>query len=200
MEHRADDPIAELVSLLARLPSIGERTATRLAFHILAADREYAAALGASISNIHGRVLRCEICGNYGARARCPICEDPRRDPHIVCVVARVQDLVAIERSGSFRGRYHVLHGLLAPLEGVGPDQLPLEGLVRRVAEEGIREVVVATPLSVEGEATALYLSQVLHEQEVKVSRIASGVPHGGELEFTDQVTLGRAFDGRREI
>lgn len=197
---RADDPIAELVALLGRLPGVGERTATRLAFHVLGLEVEYAAALGQSLRHIHERVVRCEICGNYGAEARCSICCDPRRDGSVLCAVARVPDLVAIERSGTFRGRYHVLHGLLAPLDGVGPDQLPLEALERRIEAESVQEIVVATPLSVEGEATALYLSQVLRRRGVRISRIASGVPHGGELEFTDQVTLGRAFEGRREI
>jgi recombination protein RecR len=195
-----EDPIGELVSLLARLPGVGERTATRLAFHVLGADPEYAIVLGRALSGIHERVHRCTQCGNYGADERCAICKDPRRKEGILCCVARVPDLVAIERSGTFYGRYHVLHGLLAPLDGVGPDQLPLDGLLRRIDEEHVREIVVATPLSVEGEATALYVAQVLKPRGVTVSRIASGVPHGGELEFTDQVTLGRAFDGRREI
>jgi len=187
--------------LLARLPSIGERTATRLAFHILAAEREYASALGDSIARIHDRVQRCVECGNYGADERCRVCMDATRDASSLCVVARVQDLVAIERSGMFRGRYHVLHGLLAPLEGVGPDDLPLESLVLRVERQGVREVIVATPLSVEGEATALYVAQAVRPLGVvRISRIASGVPHGGELEFTDQITLGRAFEGRREL
>jgi len=199
MSHQGD-PIEELVALFARLPGIGERTATRLAFHVLAAEREYAVALGESIATIHDRVRRCRICGNYGAEEVCTLCRDVRREGHVVCVVARVPDLVAIERSGTFRGRYHVLHGLLAPLDGIGPAELPLEDLVARIESEGIDEIVVATPLSVEGEATALYVSQVLRPHGVRVSRIASGVPHGGELEFTDQVTLGRAFEGRRDI
>jgi recombination protein RecR len=196
----SDDPIEELVGLFARLPGVGERTAARLAFYVLGADREYAAGLGRAIAAIHDRIRRCRVCGNYGAEELCKICRDPRREGHIVCVVARVPDLVAIERSGSIRGRYHVLHALLAPLDGVGPADLPLDELVARIAAEGVREVVVATPLSVEGEATALYVSQVLRPHGVRVSRIASGVPHGGELEFTDQVTLGRAFEGRRDI
>jgi len=193
-------PLDELVRLLARLPGIGERTATRLAFHVLAGEPDYARALGESLAAIHSRVRRCVSCGNYGEDERCAICSDARRDPTIVCAVARVPDLAAIERSGSFRGRYFVLHGLLAPLDGVGPEQLPMEALLRRVAADAIREVIVATPLSVEGEATALYLAEVLRPLGVKVSRIASGVPHGGELEFTDQVTLGRALSGRREL
>ncbi len=199
-EGPGDDPIGELVALLARLPSIGERTATRLAFHVLGGDAEYAKALGESLATVHDRVLECVHCGNYGAEEVCRICADPRRDERTLCVVARVPDLVAIERSGTFRGRYHVLHELLAPLDGVGPEDLPLEKLVERTKESAIEEVIVATPLSVEGEATALYVAEVLGEAGVRVTRIASGVPHGGELEFTDQVTLGRALEGRKDI
>lgn len=195
-----DDPLGELVALLARLPGVGERTATRLAFFVLAQDREYADALGASLGTLHDRLQRCEACGNFGVAARCAVCADPRRDGRQVCVVARVQDLVAIERAGTFRGRYHVLHGLLAPLDGVGPEALPIDGLLARVAPEGIEEVIVATPLSVEGEATALYVAEALRPRRLRVSRIASGVPHGGELEFTDQITLGRAFEGRKDL
>ena len=192
------DPIAELVTLFARLPGVGERTASRLAFHVLASDPEYARALGAALGEVHERVRRCQRCGNYGAEALCRICRDPRRDGAVVCIVARVPDLHAIERSGTFHGRYHVLHGLLAPLDGVGPAELPLDVLLSRVAEEGIREIIVATPLNVEGEATALYVAQLMKDKPVSVTRIASGVPHGGELEFTDQVTLGRALEGRK--
>ncbi len=193
------DPIAELVALLARLPGIGARTAGRLAFHVLDGDVVFAQALGAALSDIHERVKRCTTCGNYGAEDTCEICSDVRRDETILCVVARVPDLVAIERSNTFRGRYHVLHGLLAPLDGIGPGDLPLEGLLAR-CESNVEEVVVATPMSVEGKATALYIAEVLSPLSVEVSRIASGVPHGGELEFTDQVTLGRAFAGRKTL
>lgn len=195
-----DGPIGELVQLLGRLPGIGERTAMRLAFHILASDRAYADALGQTLVGIHDRVHRCEVCGNFGQRTRCDVCLDPRRDPRVLCVVARVQDLIAIERTGSFRGRYHVLHALLAPLDGVGPDKLPLAALSERIRGEGVEEIIVATPLSVDGEATSLYLAQALKPLGVRLTRIASGVPHGGDLEFTDQITLGRAFDGRREL
>lgn len=194
------DPIGELIRLLSRLPGVGERTATRLAFHILGEERSYAEGLGNALVHLHDRVRRCTVCGNYGAEERCAICRDPRRDSSVLCAVARVPDLLAIERAGTFRGRYHVLHGLLAPLDGVGPAELPLEPLVQRIRHEGVEEVIVATPLSVEGEATALYVAETLRAAGVRVSRIASGVPHGGELEFTDQVTLGRAFDGRRMI
>jgi recombination protein RecR len=196
----ANDPIASLISLLSRLPGIGERTAARLAFFVLEEEAQYADALGQSLSTIHEEVTRCELCGNYGAESRCAICQDPRRDESLVCVVAKVPDLIALEALGTFRGRYHVLHGLLAPLDGIGPDQLPLDALERRISEEDIKEVIVATPLNVEGEATALYLGDALASSPVRVSRIAAGVPHGGELEFTDQVTLGRALEDRRAV
>jgi recombination protein RecR len=196
----SDDPIAELVHLLSRLPGIGERTAGRLAYHVLAEDSEYASALGASIAHIHERVRRCQRCGNYGATELCRICSDVRRDGSVLCVVARVPDLAAIERSGTYRGRYHVLHALLAPLDGFGPERIDDAALSARIEAEGVKEVVLATPLSVEGEATALYLVETLKKTGVRVSRIASGIPHGGELEFADQVTLGRAFEGRRSV
>jgi recombination protein RecR len=194
------EPIDELVQLLARLPGVGERTAGRHAFHILGEDPSYAARLGEALRTLHDRVRRCDRCGNYTSRATCAICEDPRRDAHVLCVVGHVQDLIAIERSGTFRGVYHVLHGLLAPLEGMGPEQLPLQALVERIDTQQVREVVIATPLHVDGEATALYVAQVMRPLNVRVSRIASGIPHGGELEFTDRVTLGLALQARREI
>jgi recombination protein RecR len=197
---RSNDPIAELVHLFARLPGIGERTAARLAFFVLGSDPAYAKSLAGALDTLHERIHRCELCGNYGARTRCDVCLDPRRESRVLCVVARVQDLIAIERTGTFRGRYHVLHALLAPLEGVGPEQLPVADLIRRIGSEGVEEIIVATPLSVDGEATSMYLSQALKPTGVRLTRIASGVPHGGDLEFTDQITLGRAFDGRREL
>ena len=196
----AQDPIASLISLLSRLPGIGERTAARLAFFVLEGDAQYAAALGQALGTIHEDVTRCELCGNYGAESRCAICQDKRRDESLVCIVAKVPDLIALEALGSFRGRYHVLHGLLAPLDGVGPDQLPLDAIERRIADEPIKEIIIATPLNVEGEATALYVADALSSSPVRVSRIAAGVPHGGELEFTDQVTLGRALEDRRAV
>jgi recombination protein RecR len=197
---RRDDPITSLIGLLSRLPGIGQRTAARLAFHVLEGDEQYAQALGQALSTIHEDVTRCELCGNYGAEARCAICLDPRRDASVICVVAKVPDLIALEALGSFRGRYHVLHALLAPLDGVGPDQLPLDALERRIDDESVKEIIIATPLNVEGEATALYVADTLGALPVKVSRIAAGVPHGGELEFTDQVTLGRALEDRRSV
>ena len=178
----------------------GSARRLRLVFHVLGADREYAESLGEALVALHDRVKRCEQCGNFGASSLCRVCADPRRDASTLCVVARVPDLVAIEKSGSYRGRYHVLHGLLAPLDGGDPSDLPLEALRERVVRDGVREVIIATPLHVEGEATALYIGEILEGSGAQVTRIASGVPHGGGAEFTDQVTLGRAFDGRRKL
>lgn len=201
-----EDPIAQLVALFARLPGVGERTATRYVHHLLAEERSLSVALGESLGTLHARVHRCIECGNWGPSERCAICLDPRRDRSMLCVVARVPDLVALERGGVFRGRYHVLHALLAPLDGMGPERIDVVGLAERVTREGVREVVIATPLSVEGEATALYISQSLAPlkttggEPVRVSRIASGIPHGGELEYADPITLGRALEGRRSV
>jgi recombination protein RecR len=194
------DPIAELMGLLARLPGIGERTALRLAYHVLGAPADYAQALGASLRDLHSRVRRCDRCRNYTTESLCRICQDTHRDPTLLCVVARPQDLAALERSSVFRGRYYVLHGMLSPLDGMGPEMLEIAPLLERIREDGIREVIVATPLSVEGEATALFVAQELRPLGVKCTRIASGLPHGGELEYTDQVTLARALDGRRDL
>jgi recombination protein RecR len=167
---------------------------------VLGSSREYAHALGSALSTLHERVRRCQRCRNYTESELCRQCTDPTRNNELLCVVARPQDAAAIERSGMFRGRYHVLHALLSPLDGVGPDALEVGPLLERVRDEEVREVIVATPLSVEGEATALFLAQELKLAGVRCSRIASGLPHGGELEYTDQVTLTRALDGRREL
>lgn len=194
------DPIAELVELLARLPGVGGRTAARLAYHILGAEPAYAEALGGLLSDLHGRIRRCDQCANYTTEALCGICADTRRDGNVLCVVARPPDVAAIERGSSFRGRYFVMHNLLSPLDGVGPEALPVERLRAWITRDGIGEVIIATPLSVEGEATALYLAQELAPLGIHCSRIASGLPHGGELEYTDQVTLARALEGRRKV
>jgi recombination protein RecR len=191
--------------LLERLPGVGERTAMRYVLHLLSAEPALATALAAALGELHQRVRPCDRCGNLAEcepgtsePPLCEICCDPRREAALLCVVARVQDLAAIERSGAMRGRYFVLGGLVSPLEGVGPDDLPIDRLRRRIAEDAIREVIVATPPSVDGEATALLLARELAGLGVTVSRIASGVPHGSDLEFADQVTLGRAIAGRR--
>ncbi|MBI2391776.1 MAG: recombination protein RecR [Deltaproteobacteria bacterium] len=192
--------------LLERLPGVGERTAARYVLHLLSSEPALTTALARALEELHVRVRPCERCGNLAevdperveSPILCDICADPRRDGSLLCVVARVQDLSAIERSGAMRGRYFVLGKLVSPLEGVGPDDLPLERLRARIVEEGVREVIVATPPSVDGEATALLLARELAQTGAQVSRIASGVPHGSDLEFADQVTLGRAIAGRR--
>jgi recombination protein RecR len=193
-----------LVQLLTRLPGVGEKTALRFLLYLIG-DETYARDLGTELVELGQRVRRCERCGNWAevdqqGRACCTICSDSRRDPALLCVVARVQDLLAIERSGAMRGRYFVLGRLLSPLDGVGPEELPLDELRRRIEQDGVREVIVATPLSVEGEATALLLARELAGLGVRLSRIASGVPHGGDLEYADQITLGRAIDGRHTL
>jgi len=193
-------PIARLIQQLAKLPGVGEKTAARLAFHILRASPEDAAALAAAIGEVRQKIRFCSVCCDLTEADPCAICRDARRDGAIVCVVAQPQDLIAIERAGGYRGRYHVLHGLLSPLDGVGPDDLRVAELVRRCADGTIREAILATSPSVEGEATAVYLAKLLRPLGVRATRIATGVPMGGELEYADQATLARAIDGRREM
>lgn len=198
--HDSGDPLGDLVKLLVRLPGVGEKSARRIAFHMLSADRAYAQTLGEALATLGERVRRCASCGNYTARELCALCADPRRAGDVLCVVARPADADAIERARVFGGRYHVLHALLDPLGGVGPAEFPLVPLMERIAREGIREVILATPPTVEGEATSLYLAEALRTAGVSTSRIASGVPHGGDLEFVDPITLGRALEGRRSL
>lgn len=193
-------PIARLIQQLAKLPGVGEKTAARLAFHILRAAPEDAAALAAAIAEVRQKIRFCSVCCDLTEADPCGICRDARRDGGMVCVVAQPQDVIAIERAGGYRGRYHVLHGLLSPLDGVGPDDLRVAELVRRSGDGTIREAILATSPSVEGEATAVYLSKLLRPLGVRTSRIATGVPIGGELEYADQATLARAIDGRREM
>lgn len=192
------DPIARLTVLFAKLPGVGEKTAQRLAFHVLKSPPEYARDLAGALLALREEVRLCSSCCNLTAQDPCPVCKDPQRDPKLICVVESVPDLLAVERTREFRGRYHVLHGALSPLDGVGPDQLRIKELLPRIA--GVDEVIVATDPTVEGEATALYLTRLLKPMGVKVSRIAQGVPMGGDLEYADQVTLARALQGRREI
>ena len=196
----APSPIARLIQQLGKLPGVGEKTAARLAFHILRAPAEDAAALGAAIVELRARIRLCQVCCDFTEEDPCPVCRDVRRDPTLICVVAQPQDVVAIERTGGYRGRYHVLHGVLSPLDGVGPDDLRVAELVRRAGGGEVKEVIVATNPSVEGETTAVYLSKLLRPLGVRTSRIATGVPMGGELEYADRLTLARALDGRREI
>ncbi len=196
--------IQQLVQLFARLPSVGEKTAQRFALFLAAREPETARALGQALLDMAEAIGTCARCGNLAektgdAPALCALCRDSRRDATALCIVARIQDLLSIERSNAFRGYYFVLGKLLSPLEGVGASELPIEELRARVAD-GVEEVVVATPPSVDGEATALLLAQVLKASPVRVTRLASGVPHGGDLEFADPVTIGRALAGRRGL
>jgi recombination protein RecR len=194
------DPIARLVKELARLPGIGEKTAQRLAFHILKAGSGYAGDLAAAIAGVVRDVRLCSECQTLTDRDPCSVCADGKRDAGMLCVVESVPDLLAIERTHEFRGRYHVLHGALSPLDGVGPSELKIRELLLRLERAPVGEVVLATNPDVEGEATALYLTKLLKPLGVKVTRIAQGVPMGGDLEYADQVTLARALAGRREL
>ena len=197
--------VQQLVAELAKLPGVGEKSALRLAFHILRARDGYAASLADAIRGAVERVRLCSICCALTEADPCAICADPRREAGIVCVVEGVADLLAVERTREFRGRYHVLHGALSPLEGVGPEQLRVKELLARVgasaaAAPAVEEVILATNPDIEGEATALYLTRLLRPGGVRVTRIAQGVPMGGDLEYADQATLARAISGRREI
>ncbi len=192
------------MKLLSRLPGVGEKTAQRYALWLLTADPAIARDLGQELATLRDELGPCERCGNVaeirGEHAVCDVCGDVKRDSKLLCVVARVHDLLAIERAGSMRGRYFVLGRLLSPLEGIGPEDLPLGHLLQRVRADGVAEVIVATPPSVDGEATALLIKRELAPLGVNVTRIASGVPHGGDLEFADPITMGRALSGRRAL
>lgn len=192
-------PIGRLVGELSKLPGVGEKTAARLAFHILRAPLEDATALASAITDLRAKIRLCSECWDFTELDPCPLCRDARRDASLVCVVAQPQDVLAIERAGGYSGRYHVLHGVLSPLDGVGPDDLRVAELVKRCGGE-IKEVIIATNPSVEGETTAVYLAKLLRPLGVRCSRIATGVPMGGELEYADRLTLSRAIHGRREI
>jgi recombination protein RecR len=197
--------LSRIVDLFARLPGVGEKTAQRFALWLAVEHGDVAAELGAALTELPDLIRACQRCGNVAevdesGAALCSVCRDHRRDPGVLCIVARVQDLLAVERSGAMRGRYFVLGRLLSPLDGIGPEELPLDKLMARIVGDGVREVILATPPSVDGEATALLLARELDGRNLRLSRIASGVPHGGDLEFADQITLGRAIDGRRPV
>lgn len=195
--------VRNLVRLLSRLPGVGEKTAQRYVLWLLTADEALSRDLGSELVRLREALGPCEQCGNVAERGTptlCEICSDSKRDGTILCVVARVHDLMAIERAGAMRGRYFVLGKLLSPLDGIGPEDLPMQRLVERIRADGVTEVIVATPPSVDGEATALLLKRELAPLAVVATRIASGVPHGGDLEFADPITMGRALAGRRVI
>jgi recombination protein RecR len=195
-------PVNRLITELARLPGIGQRTAQRLAFHILRMPPEDVLPLAEAIREVKETVGQCEICFNLAVGPRCRICEDARRDPELICVVEEPGDVIPIERTNEWAGRYHVLGGALSPIDGVDPEDLHINELVGRVTSNGIREVVIATNSTTTGEATALYIADLLREQapNVAVTRLASGLPVGADLEYADEVTLGKAFRGRHQL
>jgi recombination protein RecR len=192
--------VQELIDCLGRLPGIGPKSAQRVAFHLLKVDKEEANRLARAIVEVKEKVSFCTLCFNIAEGELCTICADPRRDEHVLCVVEEPRDVVAIERTREFRGRYHVLQGAIDHLQGVGPDQLRIRELIQRVGSEGVTEVILCTNPNLEGEATALYLTRVLDVPGLTVSRIASGLPVGGDLEYADELTLGRALEGRRVV
>ena len=192
--------LARLVEQLGRLPGIGEKTATRLAMFILNADREYAEALAEAVWAVKAETTLCQECFGLAEGKRCAICLDPKRNDEAICVVEEPADLIALEKVHEYRGRYHVLHGVLSPLDGIGPEELKIAPLLERLRRGAAKEVIIATNPTTEGEATALYLAKVIKPLGLRVSRIARGIPMGGDVEYTDVVTLGRALEGRREM
>lgn len=194
------EPLARLITEFKRLPGIGQKSAQRIAFHVLRAARDEVEHLAAAILDVKDRLGLCQICNNISEGELCVYCQDTRRDPTLVCVVEEPPNIVGIETTRQFEGRYHVLHGALSPLRGIGPESLKIKGLVERIGQGEIHEVIVATNPTVEGEATAVYLARLLKPLGVKVTRIAMGIPVGSDLEFADEVTISKAMEGRREM
>jgi recombination protein RecR len=195
-----DGIMADLIDELGRLPGIGPKSAQRLAFYILQAEPTDVRRLAEVLVTVKERVRFCSTCGHVTEEEECRICRDPRRDPHCLCVVEESRDVIAIERTAEYRGRYHVLGGAISPIDGVGPDDLRIRELMQRLADGQITEVIIATDPNLEGEATATYLARMLSPLGLEVTRLASGLPVGGDLEYADEVTLGRAFAGRRRV
>jgi recombination protein RecR len=193
-----EGPVQDLIDELGRLPGVGPKSAQRIAFYLLAADPVDVRRLVVALTEVKDKVRFCTICGNVSEEDQCRVCRDPRRDLSVICVVEEPKDVVAIERTREFRGRYHVLGGAISPIEGVGPDDLRIRELMVRLADGSVTELILATDPNLEGEATATYLARLVREMDVKVTRLASGLPVGGDLEYADEVTLGRAFEGRR--
>lgn len=193
-------PVQALIDELGRLPGIGPKSAQRIAFHLLKVPADDVARLATAIAEAKAKVRFCARCWNVAEGELCPICLDERRESTVLCVVEESRDIVAIERTGEFRGRYHVLLGAMNPLEGIGPEQLKMKELFARLEPEGVEEVILCTNPNTEGEVTAMYLARMLRPLGVKVTRIASGLPVGGDLEYADELTLGRALEGRREV
>lgn len=200
MSGMYEGALQDLVDALGRLPGIGPKSAQRIAFHILQSESEVAASLVDAIRTVKERVKFCTECGNVSEEPLCQICRDPRRDSTSICVVEESKDVIAIERTREFRGKYHVLGGAISPIDGIGPDQLRIRELMVRLAGSAVIEVILATDPNLEGEATSTYLARLLKPLGLKVSRLASGLPVGGDLEYADEVTLGRAFEGRRTV
>jgi len=195
-----DGIVQELIDELGRLPGVGPKSAQRIAFHIIQTESFDVSRLSRVLAEVRDKVRFCEICGNVGEQERCIICRDPRRVPTTICVVEEPKDVVAIERTREFRGLYHVLGGAISPIDGIGPDDLRIRQLMQRLADATVTEVIIATDPNLEGEATATYLSRLLSTFDIRVTRLASGLPVGGDLEYADEVTLGRAFEGRRLV
>jgi recombination protein RecR len=195
-----EGPVQALVDELGRLPGVGPKSAQRIAFYLLKAAPEDANRLAQAIVDAKEKVSWCRRCFNIAEGEYCLYCRDERRDPTLLCVVEEPRDIVAVERTQEFRGRYHVLQGAISPIDGIGPDQLRVKELLHRVGDEGVTEVILATNPNIEGEATAMYLARLLKPLELRITRIASGLPVGGDLEYADEVTLGRALEGRREV
>lgn len=195
-----EGPVQDLIDELGRLPGVGPKSAQRIAFHLLDADKDEVQQLVDAISTVKTSVSFCEICGNVTEQEECAICRDARRDRSVICVVEESKDVMAIERTRSYRGLYHVLGGAISPLQGVGPDQLRIRELMTRLSDETVQEIVLAMDPNLEGEATSTYLTRMLKTLGIRVTRLASGLPVGGDLEYADEVTLGRAFEGRTVV
>ena len=192
--------VQDLIDELGRLPGVGPKSAQRIAFHLLAADPVDVKRLTQALIEVKDKVRFCRICGNVSEQDECRVCRDPRRDLTVICVVEEPKDVVAIEKTREFRGRYHVLGGAISPIEGIGPDDLRVRELMVRLQDDSITELILATDPNLEGEATATYLARLISPRGMKVTRLASGLPVGGDLEYADEVTLGRAFEGRRQV
>jgi len=206
-QNRADktpakdqDPVTRLIYELAKLPGIGEKTATRLAYHILKQDAEYGASLSQAILDAKEKIGLCQSCFTFSETETCALCRNPERNQDVLCIVERPSDVHSIELSGSFRGLYHVLHGSLSPLDGIGPEELKIRELLHRLKDSSARELILALNPSVEGDATALYLARLLKPTGLKITRLAHGIPVGGMLEYTDRQTIGRALENRQEM
>jgi recombination protein RecR len=192
--------VQDLIDELGRLPGVGPKSAQRIAFHLLQTDPVDVRRLAQVLVEVKERVRFCSVCGNVAEEETCRICRDTRRDPSVICVVEESKDVVAVERTREFRGRYHVLGGAISPIDGIGPDDLRIRELMTRLADGAVTEVILATDPNLEGEATATYLTRLLRPMGLRVTRLASGLPVGGDLEYADEVTLGRAFEGRRSV